>query len=122
MKKLVLFLTILVSFSQVSALSFSSSPEVTSTTDTSVSLSWEPIEGAILYYVYYAKKPSEGQTYEFQSPEVIENETQSNTQNQIDSQEPEFARADLEGRARKHRRRAAYQGPAGSAGALGLGS
>ena len=32
-----------------------------------------------------------------------------------DPEEPEFARADLEGRARKHRRRAAYQGPAGGA-------
>lgn len=75
MKKMLITLSTLsalLSFSSAFALSLDSAPVVSSGTETSFSIDWEDVDGALGYYIYYSKDSGTVDGYDFEWVDLIE--------------------------------------------------
>ena len=75
MKKLLLsslIFFLISSISSVFALDIESAPVVSSTSETSLSVDWDDVDGALWYYIYYGKKSGNDDWYEFEWIDLIE--------------------------------------------------
>lgn len=67
-----LSLTSLLSFSSAFAISMDTAPALSSSTETSLSLDWNDLEGALWYYIYYSKQSGATDGYDFEWVDLIE--------------------------------------------------
>lgn len=75
MKKILtilIFLSAILWFSSAFALQIQSAPTLSSSTQTSIAIDWEDVDGALWYYVYYSEQTGIPDWYDFEWIDLIE--------------------------------------------------